>query len=288
LNRVSAPDIDDDGVYTALADNTRVKSFPDLQVIERNILKAYAEYVASEGNAHLVTSLGISEKHANFLKHHYGSPPTCLSHISNLRNSTDHKCCPMCGSLHCGTLDHLFPKEDFPEFSVFSMNLVPACKCNSKRGRTLLGNLPNQRILHPYFDQCLNERLISAHITNLGPVPSVSLRLMVPNTHPQYDAIAFHTDTIVERTSIKKYLREKWIKLCRKPRLVVRELSAQISTAAELNEVLDDELENLDEEHESKNNWESIFVSGLKEPHVSSWLFQQLSRAGYTPNDPLN
>lgn len=73
--------------------------------------------------------------------------------------------CPMCGSLHSGTLDHIFPQSDYPEFAVFSRNLVPACKCNSKRQNDLLGDGQGERILHPYYDVCLGERLLSARCT---------------------------------------------------------------------------------------------------------------------------
>jgi len=36
---------------------------------------------------------------------------------------------------------------------------VPACKCNSKRSTLLIGPNPGERILHPYYDDVLGERL---------------------------------------------------------------------------------------------------------------------------------
>jgi len=50
-------------------------------------------------------------------------------------------------------------KTDFPAFAIFGRNLVPACKCNSKRSTLLIGPNPGERILHPYYDDVLGERL---------------------------------------------------------------------------------------------------------------------------------
>ena len=287
MNKVPRPTFDDQAALQNLANNPRVGSYPALQGAVAAILQGYAQYEDARGNALTVVPVGVSPAVEAYLKAHYKKPPKDLEHITSLREETEHLICPMCGSLHRGTLDHLLPQRNHAAFVVFTLNLVPACKCNSKRQEVLLGPNANERILHPYFDDCLAERLIAAHFEDLGQVPRVGLRLIVGNTHPEYSAINFHVSSIVERTAIKGYLRDQWIALCRKPSLVVRALKHNPPTHEALREILDEELEMLDDTHQGKNNWNSIFVSGLLDPLVSQWIFQQMNANGRLPNAPL-
>ena len=39
--------------------------------------------------------------------------------------------------------------------------------------------------------------------------------------------------------------------------------------------------------HGSKNNWESVFMTGLLEHPTLEWLFSQIARAGRTSNEVL-
>jgi hypothetical protein len=229
----------------------------------------------------------LTKKQATYLKGHYRRSKTVLPHIDQLREAQAHQVCPMCGSLHSGTLDHLLPQADYPEFSIFSLNLVPACKCNSIRQNVLKGTPPGERILHPYFDACLSERLIAAQFTDLGEVPKVTLKILVDALHPEYDAIEFHVRTIVERTFIKGYLADRWSDLCRKPSLVIRALAHHVPNTQGLEEILHEELELLDDIHRGKNNWNSLFVAGLLDPPVCAWLFEHLTEPGRAADAPL-
>lgn len=164
---------------------------------------------------------------------------------------------------------------------------MPACKCNSKRKETLLGINPGERVLHPYFDDCLGERLVRAQFDDLGDVPKVSLALVISNTHPHYSAISFHVRSIVQRSAICKYLADRWSSFYRKPSLVIRSLGGSIQTQAEVHALLENERIALDDLHKGKNNWNSVFVSGLLDPIVLAWLTQTLSAPGRMPDSPL-
>ncbi|MGC4008893.1 MAG: hypothetical protein QM805_07880 [Pseudomonas sp.] len=287
MNRIPRPTFDDHAAFQNLANNKNLGSFPHLQGVVAAIQQGYVQYESALGNAFNVAQVVVSPAVEDYLKAHYNSPPKDLKHITALREATEHLTCPMCGSFHRGTLDHLLPKGSYAAFAIFSLNLVPACKCNIKRQELLIGPSPNERILHPYFDDCLAERLIAAHFDDLGPIPKVQLRLCVNNTHPEYAAIAFHFNSIVERTAITGYLRDRWIDLCRKPSLIIRAFKENPESHEELQEVLTEELELLDDTHQSKNNWNSIFVAGLLDKNVSDWLFQQMYIPNRLPNGPL-
>ncbi|MBC3217253.1 hypothetical protein [Serratia fonticola] len=287
MNRLPQPIYDDSLALENLANNPRVRSYPNLQTTVAAIQEGYTQYEAVRGNAFNVTNVPITDAEGSYLKAHYQDPPSDLEHIKTLRKNSEHHLCPMCGSFHCGTLDHLLPKKGYEAFAVFSLNLVPACKCNSIRKETLKGSQPGERILHPYFDDCLTERLLAAQFEDLGPVPRVKLRLCIDNTHPEHAAIAYHVRSIVERTAITNYLRDRWIVLCRKPSLVVRSLRHNPPTSAALRELLIEELEQLDDLHRGKNNWDSIFIVGLLDQDVLEWVFQHISIPGRVENSPL-
>lgn len=287
MNKVQLPAYDDSAAFDKLSKNERLGSYPRLQAIVGTVQASYAQYVAVNGAPTLVQNQPITATEATLLKGHYASPPTDLGHITEMRESTEHLVCPMCGSMHSGTLDHYLPKNGFPIFSVFSKNLVPACKCNSKRKETLLGANPGERVLHPYFDDCLGERLVSARFEDLGEVPRVSVVLMISNTHPQHSAINFHVQSIIKRTAVVRYLADRWSSLFRKPSRVVRAFAENIATQAQAQAILEEERDALDDLHKSKNNWNSIFVSGLLDPIVLAWLAARLSIPGRAPDSPL-
>lgn len=287
MNKVQPPTYDDSAAFVSLSNNLRLGSYPQLQPLVGMVQASYAQYAAVNGEPALVLNPPISNACAAFLKGHYAAPPGDLNHITVMRESTEHMVCPMCGSMHSGTLDHYLPKNHYPVFSVFSKNLVPACKCNSKRGEILLGPNPGERVLHPYFDNCLGERLVRAHFEDLGTVPKVSIALVASNTHPDYPAISFHVDRILRRSAVLGYVRARWSALIRKPSLIVRAFAENISTPAEVQAILEDERNRLDDLHGGKNNWDSIFLSGLIEPQVTAWIAGRFAVPGRVPDSAL-
>jgi hypothetical protein len=288
VNKLQLPAYDDSAAFKNLSNNHRLGSHPKLEPLVDFVLAGYAQYEAVNGTPTLVQNHQINAEAAAFLKGHYASPPADLSHITEMRESTEHLVCPMCGSMHSGTLDHYLPKNGFPIYSVFSKNLVPACKCNSKRKEQILGANPGERVLHPYFDDCLGERLLSARFEELGAVPRVNLVLLISDTHPLHSAIEFHVRTIVQRSAVVKYLADRWSALCRRPSRVVRAFANNIATQAMVRALLEEELDALDDLHKGRNNWNSIFISGLLDPPVTAWITSNLARPGRVPDSELN
>lgn len=66
----------------------------------------------------------------------------------------------------------------------------------------------------------------------------------------------------------------------RKPSRVVRAFAENIATQAEVEALLEEEREALDDLHGGKNNWNSMFVSGLLDPPVTAWLAARLGAPG--------
>jgi len=89
------------------------------------------------------------------------------------------------------------------------------------------------------------------------------------------------------RTAVKGYLTDRWSDLIRKPSLVIRDLKKNPATMAELTSLLKNERLLLDQTHKSRNNWNSIFISGLLDIKVKKWLFEALNAPGRKPGKSL-
>ncbi len=77
--------------------------------------------------------------------------------------------CPFCNQREATTLDHYLPKTKYPRLSVATVNLVPCCKdCNDEKD-AFYPTLPNEEILHPYFDDIMNEEWLDAKIIQTKP-----------------------------------------------------------------------------------------------------------------------
>jgi len=286
LNKLPLPKVKDLTLLKSISQNKRLNSYPELGKSATALRASYARYRLKKGDAHSIDAAVLPDDVKGYLKGHYTSPPKDLTHLARLRSESADANCPMCGSMHSGTLDHVLPKDDYPEFAILSLNLAPACQCNSKRGTVFKGGA-GERVLHPYYDDCLGERLLRADFTDLGDLPSIDLALMITPAHPNFAAVSFHVEHIVRRTAIINYLRRRWNALCAKPSTVIRDLRIKPASVFELISCLELERETLDECHGGRNNWNSVFVSGLIDPNVAAWLFDRLSDPQRVANGPL-
>ncbi|ODT47763.1 MAG: hypothetical protein BGO80_13715 [Devosia sp. 63-57] len=94
-------------------------------------------------------------------------------------------------------------------------------------------------------------------------------------------------DNVVSKTGVLQFVMRTWAKLIRRPGQLSTELAQNPSSKGELRMTLEKELFRLDEFHESRNNWLSIFVCGLLDEDVLEWLYAQFSRPGRFRDDPL-
>ncbi|WP_374436757.1 hypothetical protein [Tabrizicola sp.] len=287
MNRLDPPNyFDDDAALDALALNRRLKCHPQFAAQVPAIKGGYAQYVAASGNAHSVANVALPEPIKAQLKALYASPSKELPHIDRIREQSDANCCPMCGSFHSGTLDHLLPKAVYPVFAIFSRNLVPACMCNSKRTEQVIG-AADERILHPYFDDVLRERLFVARFEELGLAPRITLRPLLALGHPQAAAVRFHMTNVVERTSILRYLRTSWTNVLRRPSLAAAELRVTPASRQALADTITTELHRQDDTFGSRNNWRSVFLAGLLDNQTLDWLFAAFEMPGREQDGPL-
>ncbi|MBI1685916.1 HNH endonuclease signature motif containing protein [Caulobacter hibisci] len=288
MNRLDPPAfLDDHAALKALSENNGVGSYPKLAGYLTPIDAGYTRYAAAKGDATAIARVAIPGKLGKLLIGHYKQPPNDLSYITRMRDESRVDTCPMCGAFFGGTLDHILPKARYKAFAVLGLNLVPACGCNSRRGDDVRGSGPGERILHPYFDDILRERILAAQFEDPGPAPRISVRILQDPGSPDYPAIKFHYDNLIMRTDLVRYLRKFWGKLISQPSVTVTRFREIPRTWEALDQMLREELQDRDDKYESRNNWESILIAGLLDANVQAWLYPRLNRPGRRPKDPL-
>jgi hypothetical protein len=264
LKKITPPIGHDD--FAKLRDLKDYKKTNISAVLENWIPKLETQYKAYDtnvANPFTVTTLIDSDNFATLLKNAYTSPPLPLKDfIENLRNKGSPDVCPMCGSLKTGTLDHYFPKDNYPEYSFFLKNLVPACDCNSKRGVNLLGHAPLEKILHPYYDDCLKERLVTSMFVGDMNKPYIDIQAL-PSLSANITTVKFHIDNILRRMPIIPWLEHEWVKTLRMPREILPNIPLGVVTAQDVLTACLTRLQSVDREYGTPNNWKSIFFHGL-------------------------
>jgi len=107
--------------------------------------------------------------------------------------------CPMCGSQGRGTVDHFLPRDSYPEFSIHSLNLVPACgHCNSGAKKTTVkGGTPDERFLHPYFDDLLDTPIWQVELQGPMQAPALVAAPLAILTPSQIKTVQFHLTNVL-------------------------------------------------------------------------------------------
>ncbi|MED3876476.1 HNH endonuclease [Lysinibacillus capsici] len=99
--------------------------------------------------------------------------------IKSLQDSHYKAICPYCGLNSNGTFDHYIPKEDFPDYSVLALNLIPCCeKCNSIKGKRWKKN-DHLLFINYYFSIIPDQRYLYVDIEyNISTqVPTITFKL---------------------------------------------------------------------------------------------------------------
>ena len=105
---------------------------------------------------------------------------------SNALKSTYEECkgiCPSCGIEDLEEVDHYMPKEHYPEFTLFPLNLIPICpKCNRKKSDKFLDTSGKRMFINFYTDNLDNVDFLDINITfNLSNVKKTTTIKYTPD-----------------------------------------------------------------------------------------------------------
>lgn len=280
MKRLTSVAFDDDATLIAMANNARLGSYDALLQSLGVVQASYTAYATAQGNALICPPpCQLPNELKQAMQSHFERPPKILKGIlREIRREKYAGVCPMCGSFGRSDLDHVLPQAVYPEFSFFTKNLVPACGCNSLRSAAV-SDANGGRVLHPYFDNLLQMRLLRATFQGNFPKPQIDLEICC-GAIPERLAVEFHVEHVVRKTAIISHMEAHcWPTLLRRPHTV-----PELSTATSLvtfQAALERVVTRYDEEFETPNNWNSVFYSGLARhqalceqlyPHIMSVL----------------
>lgn len=256
MNKVKRPRINNKSVLDGLA-----ALEPSIAAIKTELRAHQKAYFVGDRNPTTLRPIGLLDPVAIWLRERYAAARVGdgLNWIEKLREAHDLDCCPMCGGTGVTQLDHVLPKAQYPEFAVFSFNLVPTCgDCNRRRSNK--GR--RYHFVHPYFDTTLLD----------------DLRMKV-TFRPPYDTVRFMlaptgllgSDMLRVEQQIRQTL--PLLVFRRRVRRCWKEWHRrfQLRGAGQVIQRLQDEL--LIQGDTSQNSWEVAFMRGLSiDAAAQSWM----------------
>lgn len=202
-----------------------------------------------------------------------------LDWISKVRSSHSFNFCPVCGGPGARTVEHHLPKTHFPEFSVFSWNLIPCCAaCNSKRGDS---NKPGARwTLHPYFDHgVLGRPLVYIEIVKPWLAPMFKMRVCEELPLEIRDVVGHHLKKSLDLDIFGSWIRGQWGDL-----LTLK--APHYASSADFRLALRNELQG--ESIRSINSWNAALVRGiLRTDGLCAWMIDNCIRSPHQDDAAL-
>lgn len=127
--------------------------------IEEKVSKSYETYHAAF-NGKRVHLLNIDDSYAldekQLMKGLYGSKAKVVkvirAWIDEHNKRTYLRKCPYCTLSRANTTEHILPKDDYPEYAINALNLLPCCsECNSAKGEQVRDDDGNPLIINFYY-----------------------------------------------------------------------------------------------------------------------------------------
>lgn len=112
----------------------------------------------------------IEYQHLDSLKSCYNSSTDALDElkisIKKKQLNISHKICQYCGINTDDQIDHYLPKEDYADFNVNSLNMIPCCgRCNLKKSQYWLDDSTNEKgIINLYRDELIKDQYLHCKI----------------------------------------------------------------------------------------------------------------------------
>ena len=161
MRRVDPIDIDDVKLFLAVITKKR-KRKQRLRWIQDDVFDAYKRYEDRAPELADLAPIPLTDRQAADLIHCYERRTAPLNAFrAQLLNNVKYVKCCLCGLGESSTLDHYLPKQTYPEFSIFSLNLVPCCPCCNSYKNQVISRNGVRSSLHPYFDSLPTDRFLA-------------------------------------------------------------------------------------------------------------------------------
>lgn len=173
MKRLTPPNDDPLALYDAIVGRKEDVSIRDhLRRLRAIIEAAYEQYDREKPHLENVRPLAasFSDEQKKALLHCYNSATDPLKQVRARIFRSCPETCQYCTIMIVEDLDHYLPKNDYPEFAVLPINLVPSCgTCNSPRSwRSATGK---RSLIHFYYDPVPDVQLLFARVLLVDGLP---------------------------------------------------------------------------------------------------------------------
>ncbi|MGI0107048.1 hypothetical protein [Salinimicrobium sp. WS361] len=163
----------------------------NLNYLANDIHKRYDLYSENFENNTFEKILPEKFKFSASIKSCYNSTTDALDNlkISIKKNQLEisHKICQYCGINTDDQIDHYLPKEEFLDFNVHSLNMIPCCaRCNQNKGQYWIDKFTNEKgIINLYRDELVRVQYLFVNIKFSGGIFIGNYYLENSNNIPQ-------------------------------------------------------------------------------------------------------
>lgn len=236
--------------------------------------KMYIAYANKHKLSSLAPTQNFHKKRAEIFEKLYSPGLAPVKYIKKYRTKTNFHICSLCGSPASGTLDHFLPQNLYPEFSIFSKNLIPACKCNSSKSKNII------LMYHPQFFDLLSVRIyfIKFKITQ-GVVNDLIFTSTLNHKHKYYDLVTSHLKNhiLICSKGIEDFMRTKLQSIYDTPHVYLSALKyIKITSKKQLRKIILDQIENENIKYESVNSWDSMALCSYLSKNVFCTLYDKI------------
>lgn len=238
--------------------------------------RMYISFAEKQKLSNLPKVVCFHKQRVEIFKSLYSSGLSSLNYIKEYRKTTSYQVCSLCGSPAAGTLDHFLPKDIYPEFSIFSKNLIPACKCNFSKNKNI------SMIYHPQFFNFLDNRLygVDFSIVN-GSVNYKSIKINLKPTHAYYNLIESHLINHILQcvNGFEDQMRIRLQSLYDTPKTYIFALDSVTKVSKQqLKKIIHNQLKRENEKFHTPNSWDSLILSSFLEKEVFHELFLRVNK----------
>lgn len=166
--------------------------------ITSHILTRFTEYKTNKENLENLSVSSYTLQQKNCLEGCYtvetAGKKKLVSEIKEIQDIHSKALCCYCGISQPTTIDHYLPKGLFPEFAVYSYNLIPCCYiCNNLKDEKWKHPVTKHRMfINFYFDNVPNEIYLYARIINKNNAFLVEYYYLAPNNDVIFKIVDTH------------------------------------------------------------------------------------------------
>lgn len=250
----------------------------DLRVREEFFLKnRYMQYLAYAQKNKLYIlpqTLNMHKVRKETFKNLYSSKLIALNYINKYRTETSYKTCSLCGSPSAGTLDHFLPQDSYSEFSIFSKNLIPACKCNSSKNKNI------NMMYHPQFFDFLDNRLYVLKFQFFdNAINFLSIEPTIKSNHKYFQIVNSHLENHILKCvkGFKNEMRTRLQSLYDTPQTHIFALdSVEVTSKNQLKKIICQQLKRENQKFSTPNSWDSLILSSFLQRNIFEIFYNRV------------